>query len=507
VSSSAAKVARGSLILLLGNTLKVPITLVAIAYMTRLLSLAELGTVMGLGVLVSLFQLCTDPGFSKALTTFCAEAIGKRKNARGLIAKVTVVGTGLSFTAATAVFLSAGSLTALLPELALSSHLVQFVAIDIFLSSLGPYMDGILVGMSDFRAITYSGISSHAIMQFSGLFFITIGMGPLGVVLGWILGDSASLIFTFFLVLRDFGIHASLSPFSFDIRSLLAFALPLYGIDLIGFLAGSFDTLYVLAAFSAEQLAIYAVALSIYTGISGLPTIVSSVLLPHFSEQYARVGTQMLQNEARDAARYICLIFLPTYLGLAAVAKPALALYAGPSYSEGAFVLMVLCVLGALTLFSSGFGQVFYVLKKTRLLAYIAAAATAVGIALALALAQPLGILGVAIARGVGSITMALLLWQGLRKLLSVRLNLSSLAKVLLTSLIMFFAVYIVQMMYYSSYLLGAYVAIGIVAYVAFSRKFHVFRTRDFMVTRELVGSRLAPLVGYAEKVIGGDRA
>jgi hypothetical protein len=61
--------------------------------------------------------------------------------------------------------------------------------------------------------------------------------------------------------------------------------------------------------------------------------------------------------------------------------------------------------------------------------------------------------------------------------------------------------------MYYSSYLLGAYVATGIVAYVAFSRKFHVFRTRDFMVTRELVGSRLAPLVGYAEKVIGGDRA
>jgi O-antigen/teichoic acid export membrane protein len=503
VSSSAVKVARGSLFLLLGDTFKIPVAFAVLAYMTRLLSLTELGTVMGYGILVRLFQLCSDPGLSSALTVFCARGIGEGQSVRGLIVKVVLMGVCLSSVAAVAMLFSAGIFPALLPEVISSPDLLRFVALDTFLSSMDPYMDGTLLGMKNFRGLTSTQVFSYAINQLTGVIFISIGLGPLGVILGWVIGDSASVASATFLILRRLREQLPLSPINFSTRSIFEFAIPVYGIDLIAFVAESFDKLYVLAAFQVEQLALYGVALSIFTSIVGFRDIVLSVILPHFSEQYAREGKDVLRNEARDASRYIYVIFTPVCMGLAAISGPLLSLYAGPNYSEGATSLMVLCVFGSLALFSSGFREAHYALGKTGIVAIIAAISTVIGITLSLILAQPFGILGIALARGAGSVTAALLLWQGLRRFLSLKLNLAFLGKVVLISWVMFFVVYIAEQIRYSSYLIGVYIGLGIAMYVGLSRALHVFRKRDFNVTRELLGPKLAPLVDFAERIIG----
>jgi O-antigen/teichoic acid export membrane protein len=503
VLSSAAKVARGSSSLLLRDTLKIPALLLTLAYLTRMLSLTELGTILGLSVIMQIFSAGTDPGFSNALVVHCAEAVGRKQSPRPLILRVSLIGTVLSSIASLGFFVVGMGLTGFLPKMASPSDIIYLASLDLFISSLAPYMGGSLLGLQDFKSSAIIDTVGYFAKQLTGVALVASGMGVYGVVLGWVFGDSLYLIEALIVVGRDSTLYSTLPPFEWDIRSLLIFSLPIYGSLLIEFLSGWFDRIFVLAAFRVEELAIYTVALSIFNGVAALPGIVSSVLLPHFSERYMTGGEQTLRNEGRDAARYITLIFAPFYLGLGAVALPVITIFAGPSYANGALILMVLCIFGGLTLPSSGFDELMLALKKTRFIVISAVVSTVTLVILSLVLGPWLSITGIAIARGIALVAVFLVMWWGVRTLLALELKARALAKILFCGFAMFLVVFTVQQLFYSLYMLILYLILGVVSYAILLKAFRVLRRRDFDVMRELVGSRLRPLIDFIEMLIG----
>ena len=88
-----------------------------------------------------------------------------------------------------------------------------------------------------------------------------------------------------------------------------------------------------------------------------------------------------------------------------------------------------------------------------------------------------------------------------LKALISLRLDMMTLSKILFCGMAMGVMVYEAQQVWYSIELLGVYVVIGTVLYSGLVRQMRVLRKRDFDVTRELVGSRFKSVVDIAEKL------
>jgi len=204
------------------------------------------------------------------------------------------------------------------------------------------------------------------------------------------------------------------------------------------------------------------------------------------------------------------VIFTPLFLGLGALSKPAVALIAGPKYGNASLMLTILCVFGALTVSSSGFGPVFYVIKRTEMYVLTSIVTVGGGLLLGLVLMLPFKILGhyfyfgtfgIAVARGITFLIAYAIEFWSLRALLKLRLDMASLSRVFFCGLIMAVIVYGVQQAWYGIQLLGVYIVIGAASYFGLVRQMRVLRKRDFDVTRELVGSRFKSIVDLAEKV------
>jgi O-antigen/teichoic acid export membrane protein len=501
MSSSAVRVARSSVILMVGGALKIPVGLATLAYIARMLTLTEMGLVVGFEILAGFFGLIADPGLSSAMATFTAEGIGRGLNVGGLIKKITLIGFAFA-SIVSFVFVLAGSIVLrLVFKTNVSADLLWILCIYVLLDCFSPYVSGPLVGFSDFKSLKVAEVSSFAVGQLAGAAMVGLRWGVEGVFLGGILGFALYLVQAFLAIRRNLTPYLSYPSSVPTSGELLRFSLPVCVSGFIQYASEWFDRIFILAFFPIEQLAVYSVAYSIYGAAMRMSGTVSDALLPHFAQQFGRAGKRILQLETKDAARYVSLIFTPILLGLAAIPSVAMSLIAGPTYADGGVVLGILCGFGAVTLVGSGFEQVFYVVKKTKVYAIVALAATAGGVLLSLVLAGPFGILGMAFAKSIAFLMVFLLELWFLWIYLSVTLDASALAKILLSAVAMAAVVVTVQQACHGIEFLGVYVGIGMVSYLALIRQMRVFRKRDFYVAREFLGPRLRPVVDLAERL------
>jgi len=489
--------------MIVGDMMKIPLSLVYLAIVAGTLSLTEMGIVAALAIFLRLLRRLSNPGLSSALVTYTSEGMSKGQDVSTLIRKIVLIGIGLSGLISIGFFAAGGAFQDLILKSHLSSLLFQIVIVDAFLSCISPYVNGTLMGLKAFKSLKLTDTASYYIGQIAGIVLVINGMGATGVVIGWVLGDGTYLIQTLLAIkttLARYSPHSKLQIPNF--QELLRYSIPVFLSDLIAFGSEWFDRLFILAFFPLDQLAIYNVAYSILGVASGFPSYVADVLLPHFSEQYGKGGKPVLESMSRDASRYVALIFTPIFLGIAALSTPAMILVGGPKYAGGAMVLVILCIFTAFTVSAQGFGQAFYVLKRTHIPLFASAVSALAGFVLSLALAQPYGIFGIALALGITLLVGFLLELWSLNKLCSIRLDVTPLAEVFLCGSAMALLVYTLQQAYLSNLSIVLYVTIGVISYLLLIRQACLLRRHDFDLIRELLGSKAKSFVDITERLL-----
>jgi hypothetical protein len=88
-----------------------------------------------------------------------------------------------------------------------------------------------------------------------------------------------------------------------------------------------------------------------------------------------------------------------------------------------------------------------------------------------------------------------------MRKVLPIRVDISSLAKILLCSFGMAAFVYSIQRLFYSLEFLPLYVVLGAAIYLLLARLMHLIQKRDFEIGREIVGRRFRHVLDFLEKL------
>ncbi len=360
------------------------LTLVATAILARLLTPAEFGVVGFATVAITYLSIAQDLGLAGALI-YRRE---KEDRAAHVVFSLNLV-LGL-------VLFLIGLLTAPLaasffdePEVA---SLMRVLSVTFLIAPLGSVHLILLQKELDFRRKMLPDVGGALVKGAASVVLAISGLGVWALVLGHVAG----VVVTAALAWVAIRWRPRLA-FDRDLtRSLLAYGLPLFVVDLIYVVTGNIDYLIVGRVLGATALGIYTLAYRIpELLVLGVVSVLSRTMFPAFTK--ARDSMDSLRRGFAASIRYVVIFTTPICVGLFVVAEPLVLVMLGEDWLEVVPVLRVLAAFAWVRSLMSNDGDVYKAMGRPGFLARITGLRLAVLVP-ALLVATPYGLVAVAVA-------------------------------------------------------------------------------------------------------------
>jgi len=494
--TSAVAVSRGASYLTIQTIITSVAQALAFAILARLITPTEVGILAILSLIIALAQSLNGGAFSQAATTFIGELASDSREAASAVfyqsLRVTLL---FSIPISIFVFVAAPSIASLLLGSVAQAGLFRVLAVDLLVfSGALPVAIGTLLGMKRFKEAATIGSAGIILRQCLVVLLIIFMRNLVGLVIGWILSDLAMFVAYAVFIIHVLGLPKK----SFSLRKLISFSWPLSIGNVVNFAYSWFDRAILIAFVPLAALGVYNAALTAFGVLSGITGSVNNALLPAYSNIHWRGGLESCRRATWLASRYASLAIVPLSFGLLATAKIALTTFVGQAYVGGADSLAILSLFFALTAFGSVLGTMLVALSETRMVMWITVASVLLAVASAYVLLPLMGITGASVARGLVMVASLVLTIIVLKKKNAVSIDLETLWKTLVAGGLMAGVLVLVQMMFYSSYLLPAYMVLGLIVYLVTLRFLKAVREHDIELIHKYLGTRL----GFVSKLL-----
>ncbi|MCJ7770270.1 flippase [Candidatus Bathyarchaeota archaeon] len=492
--------ARGASYLLFQGLVTNLANVVYFAFAARLLpTLADVGRVSTLALLVVLFTTAGSLAIPAAVTKFISYLdMGKYRDVNGVFKLNLKAGTLLSLLAAAACFISSGPIASYLLGSEDYTILLQLLSLDVFLSTLYPFFIASLQGIQRFGDIAKVGIVTALIRNTVAIFGLISGHGMFGVIAGWTLGDVSAALYALFLSARAFTGGANRQ----DLKPLMSFSFPLYVSQLLTYAIGTVDRYLVVILASQAALGIYNPAVAATGVLALVTTSIGNVLFPMMSKRRGTSGNESLKDVSKVASKYVFLAYVPMALGMAATAEPTMIFFVGEQFSAGALPLAILAVAAACSGATIIINNILLAEGRTSVFTFASLISLVADVALSFLLIGSLGSVGAALARSstiiISLVFPLLFLGEPAQKYLDSRVF----AKALLASCVMALAVWGIESIRMSKYLLPVYVGVGLIVYMGMIKILKVVSKEDFNFARAFVPQKMKRIINLAERVL-----
>ncbi|MGA2626650.1 MAG: oligosaccharide flippase family protein [Candidatus Bathyarchaeia archaeon] len=498
--SNAVSAARGVSYLWLQTIVSSLARIVAFAFFARLISVDEMGVFTILNLAYSGASALMGLGLSSVVTKFVAENIaqGKKEVAASVYYKSLLWSELASIIVAVGFLLSkfpAG--VSNLPNSPLISVIGIFFVIDV-IANVGPTAAAVFYGLLEFRDYAFIYAVYASVRPFLIVLLVYETRSLIGLVEAWVISDTVLAVYVFAYLWRRLGPPV----FRFSTKYLLKLASPLFLASIALFLYSSFDQLTLIPLVSLTALGVYGAAVTAFTAYNGLLVVLSSVMLPVFSGVHGVKGPEGLEDSIRTASRYVSIVAMPLAFGLLATARPALTLLVGSSYQSGVVPLAVLALGSIASIIALSLGPVLVVLNETMLVALALILPIPLSVAFALISIPVLGILGASIARALSMLFSLVLMWYFVRRRIAVKFDSRAILKSILASGGMALVMEVLQLFYYSRFLLPAYLAVGLLAYIIALRALKAMGTADIDLLRRMLGPRFGRMCDFLSRLV-----
>jgi len=488
----AVRISRGASYLITQTVISNVVLVVSFAILARLITPKEMGIWAILTFVASMSQTLVAFGVQVTATKFVAEEIsqGKKDSAASVFYQCIRFTLLLAVPVSLAVFLGASSLSSLLLGQQDYSILFQIAALDILIfAGALPVLNGTMLGLQKFKETAVVTILvSNVFRQAVIITLVILLRNFAGLVIGWVVSDLATALVFAWYVISSLG----RPRFELPLGRLLRFSWPLYFGNAAGLAQAWFDRVLLLAFVPLATLGVYNATIIAFGVLGGIAAAMASTLLPAYSAITGDDWNGVLGKACGMASRYACFFLVPLSLGLLAAAKPALTIFVGQAYTEGAEPLMVLSAVFALTAFiTAALNPMLLALGKTRISSGITILSVLVGV-VAAALLMPLsGMLGASIARGLAMIVSSALIVIVLMKSIRLSLDVKGISKILVAAGVMAAVVLVIQVPLYNRLLLPVYVLVGGGVYVLMLRLLRAVTEEDLVLIENYLGGRL----------------
>ena len=362
----------------------------------RVLSPSVVGSFSLLLMALGVFNTLTLLALNSGVIRFVSEGVG-----RGDLEYAYS-----SYSAALRVVLCV-SLPALFFGFALSPLLSSYLSVGVFgvvcmlcaafVLDLTSLFGAVMFGFSLFREVSLQNILFVFLSRFGGLLLAYLGLGVLGLSLGFLMGSVATLFFSL-AVLRG---RLRFSSRGFSLRRLFGFSLPLYGYNIVVLAQHWFDVLILSFVAGLGVAGTYYIAVSSVAPLAILWAPLSSALFPTLSYLNGAGDVEGFRLVGERALRFSTAIVLPLSAALSSVSYTALSVVYGSRYAEATAAFSILALTSILSAYSSIYSAELQSRGSTRPIFLAGVLSVATYLALLAALTPPLKLVGAASARAV----------------------------------------------------------------------------------------------------------
>src|SRR6267143_2461151 len=189
----AVRVARGASYLLLQGLVVNLMGVFYFAFATRILpTIADFGRITTVNIFAILIVAVGSLGLPTAATRFIAKYVASEHEGQAYVVyhKVLHLGIGLSILSLLAVVLGSKTLSQVFLGTTDYGFLFQLAGVDVFLQLLVLFPMAALQGVYRFREVAAVNIVSNMVQFAGAVYLLSIGLGLVGIMLGWIVGDT-----------------------------------------------------------------------------------------------------------------------------------------------------------------------------------------------------------------------------------------------------------------------------------------------------------------------------
>jgi O-antigen/teichoic acid export membrane protein len=484
------KAAQGTLYLSVSTILTIVFGAALFIFIARFLpSLSDFGLISALQMLINAGVILAGLGLTNAATRFMSYYFGAEKQdiARDVSTVVFRIGLLSSITISFLTYIFASSIASLLFHGTEYTHLIQLASIDIFLLSMTSFLVSILYSLHEFKKIATISIYSWIIKTGVAFILLISGMGISGIVIGFIIGDTTSLL-AFGYILRTTIFKTCRQKI---MTTLFKYSFPLYGSSILHFFSVNVDYYLVLILSTLSIAGIYSIAVLMGTVLLMILTSLEQTLLPFFSHLYGKADIESLKNKSTVVSRYLFLIYLP--VGFAAFASSPVIITGifGERYIESIYPCMIIVVGITLTSIGTVFNNVLKSVGSTRI--FFASNLCAVSVQLFIsALTIPvIGAIGAALARTSAYAIMLIVPAYGLKQIAGLSYDRRALEIGLLGSVVVTLTVFAVNSILAKPYCLLVSLPVAFMSYLVMLRLTHAMNSKDFEIINNILSGKI----------------
>ena len=342
---------------------------------------------------------------------------------------------------------------------------------------------------------------------------VAAGMYVAGAVIGTAVGFMAALGAAIYLFQRD--VRGKLSTprkllsrapkkLTFNdqmkiAKMLLFFSIPVVITGLAELALYDMGTLVIGHYMASEFVGYYNAA----SPVARLPLIISMAVatsvLPATAEAISLNNRELLKTYVLQSYRYVSLIVVPLCIGTIVFATPIISILFGPDYIPGSAALQILAAGMLFFTIYTVSSSIAQGLGQPRLPMYVLIVGTVIDIVLSILLVPPLGINGAAIATTITSLfIMSTLVWKTLQ-LARVSLPMGDFGKIIIASIVMglvFVPFPQTKAYFFLALILSPFLYCGILAVIG------GLKLEDVRVMYKL-GEKLGPFSNIFKRVVG----
>lgn len=459
----------------------------------RLFSTTSIGAIALFVAIIGLFNIIFSFGLATASQHFTSYDLGKRDYAsvRKTVQKIILYGFCLSVAGLASLEVLSGELSKIFLHSIVYTGLVRLLGIVLFGNIMFSILNGIMLGIQQFRLSAIMSIVIWVSYYLGAILFAVFLRSIETIVFGWIigifLGVSIELIVILSFIRKYLGV--GISPSNLDIFS---YSFPVLLSGIISYGASYADRLVVSGFLNLSTLGVYNFALLIATAISFLAFPFNNILMPKFSEFFGKGDKVMISTTAEVSATLLSYFYVPSALGIAALAPMLLEVLGGHNYIPGEVPLMIIMFATSIFVTQNILAQAVASVRKTKLFIYSSGFSLAGNVILSIILIPHFGLVGAALAySSVYGITFFILYYFATKESL-ITLDGYGIFKVWISALLMYVVVSLFSRMTGMSLtLLPIYILIGIVTYIGLTKAAVIFKKENKELILSLFPSRL----------------
>ena len=444
----------------------------------RLFNTSEVGAIALFVAIVGLFNVIFSFGLGTAAQHFVSYNLGKGdySSVRKTVFKIIFYGFIFSICGLISLLLLAPVISIVFLHTTRDAELVRLLGIVLVGNIMFGVLNGAMLGIQNFKLSAIINIIIWIVYYFASVGFAFFLRSIDTIVFGWVIGIFAGVTADFIAVLssiRKYGRNGAPPSNS----RLFLYSLPVLLSGIITYGAGSADRFIVSGLLSLSALGVYNFSLLIASSIAFLAVPFNNILMPKFSEFYGRGEIVKIAPLSKVSITMLSYFYVPSALGIAALAPIILNLLGGSQYMGGVLPLRIIMFSTAFFISQNILSQVVASVRRTWIFMFSSGVALLANVIFSIFLIPKFGLVGAALGfSSVYAVTFMVLEYFALKEKIA-EFDLSGLIKVWVSALVMFLVVDILSnYIGLELWLLPLYIVMGALAYFIMSKGLGVFR-------------------------------